>query len=121
MKPRLPTLDVALLVLVYDALESGNAKDAWEQLDEAFKEVTKENPADLFRALQNAAYDRPSAWWFYTGLIRNKKLAKLELAMNAEAEDKKVKEVIRKHFDSHATQARGREAFRVLFSRYWDT
>lgn len=116
---KLPTLHVSLLVLVYDALESGNAKDAWEQLDEAFKDVAKENPAELFRALQNASYDRPSAWWFYTGIVKPKKsLRKLELTMHADAEDKKVREVIRKHFDKLPG---GSAAFRVLFSRYWDT
>jgi hypothetical protein len=120
---KLPKLDAEyLLIETYDMLESGNAKAALETLESELKEVATKNPAEYFRLLADAAYDRPGAWWAYATLLKlPKRLCDLELAMHASNEPKEVRAKIRAHFDAHATRARGNEAFKILFSPGWDT
>jgi hypothetical protein len=120
---KLPKLDAEyLLIETHNMLESGDAKAALEMLESELREVAIKNPAEYFRLLADAAYDRPGAWWAYAAILKlPKQLCDLELAMHASNELKTVRRIIRAHFDTHATRARGNEAFKILFSPGWDT
>lgn len=121
-KKDLPKIGVYILLQVYDLLEEGNVKEAFEILQGDFEEVVKENPAHLFELLRDGAYDRPSAWWFYCSIGKlPQRLRNYELAMHARDETRRVRDDIRQHFDTYVTKARGREAFKVLFSANWST
>jgi hypothetical protein len=118
-----PILDAEnLLIQVHELLEGGNSKEALEITESGFLEVATKNPAEYFRLLRDAAYDRPSAWWSYCAILKlPKRLRNLELSMHAESEPKDVRKKVKAHFNTYVTKARGNEAFKILFSWEWDT